>query len=66
MIQATLQMSRVHHLDDYDPNITVSGYKVEGVVLNVANCLEFTSMNILSGTITSRTWHLDAMLLYQC
>ena len=35
-------MSRVHHLDDYDPNIAVSGYKVERVVLNVAKCLEFT------------------------
>ena len=65
-MQATLQMSRVHHLDDYDPNIAVGGYKVEHVVLNVANCLEFTSMNILSETITSRTCHLDATLLYQC
>ena len=26
MIQATLQMSRVHHFDDYDPNIAVSSY----------------------------------------
>ena len=30
-ILSTLQMSRVHHLDKYDPNITVSGYKLERI-----------------------------------
>lgn len=24
-------MSRVHHLDEYDPNIAVSGYKLERI-----------------------------------
>ena len=28
MILSTPQMSRVHHLDEYDPNIAVSGYKL--------------------------------------
>ena len=31
MILSTLQMSRVHHLDEYDPNIVVSGYKLERI-----------------------------------
>ena len=31
-------------------------------VLNLANCLEFTSMNILSGTITSSTWYCKIYL----
>ena len=31
-------------------------------VLNLANCLEFTSMNILSGTITSSTWYCTIYL----
>ena len=29
MILSTPQMSRVHRLDEYDPNIAVSGYKLE-------------------------------------
>ena len=29
MILSTLQMSRVYHLDEYDPNIGVSGYRLE-------------------------------------
>ena len=60
MILSTPQMSRVHHLDEYDPNIAVSGYK-----LNLANCLEFTSINILSRTITPCTRYQDATPLYQ-
>ena len=63
MILSTRQMSRVHHLDEYDPKIAVSGSKLE--VLNLANCLKFTSMNILSGTITSSIHYLDATPLYQ-
>ena len=31
MILSTPQMSRVHHLDEYDPNIAVSGYKLERI-----------------------------------
>ena len=31
MILSTPQMSRVHHLDEYDPNIVVSGYKLERI-----------------------------------
>ena len=31
MILSTPQMSRIHHLDEYDPNIVVSGYKVERI-----------------------------------
>ena len=31
MILSTPQMSRVHHLDVYDPNIAVSGYKLERI-----------------------------------
>ena len=31
MILSTPQMSRVHHLDEYDPNIAVSGYKLEHI-----------------------------------
>ena len=31
MILSTPQMSRVHHLDEYDPSIAVSGYKVERI-----------------------------------
>ena len=31
MILSTPQMSRVHHLDEYDPNIAVSGYKQERI-----------------------------------
>ena len=31
MILSTPQMSRVHHLDEYDPNITVSGYELERI-----------------------------------
>ena len=32
MILSTSQMSRVHHLDEYDPNnISVSGYKLERI-----------------------------------
>ena len=31
MILSTPQMSRVHHLDEYDPNIAVSGYKLESI-----------------------------------
>ena len=31
MILSTLQMPRVHHLDEYDPNIVVSGYKLERI-----------------------------------
>ena len=31
MILSTPQMSRVHHLDKYDSNILVSGYKLECV-----------------------------------
>ena len=52
-ILSTPQMSRGHHFDEYDPNVAVSGYKLE--LLNPANCLEFTSLNTLSGTITSQT-----------
>ena len=63
MILSTLQMSRVHHLDEYDPNIVVSGYKQERI--KSCNCLEFTSMSILSGTITSSTRYLDATPLYR-
>ena len=54
----------LHHLDEYDANIAVSGYKLVNV-LNLANCLEFISMNILSGTITSSTRYQDATPLYQ-
>ena len=54
----------LHHLDEYDANIVVSGYKLVNV-LNLANCLEFISMNILSGTITSNTQYQDATPLYQ-
>ena len=64
MILSTLQMSRVRHLDEYDPNIAVPGYKLERI-LNLANCLEFTSTNTLSGTITSSTRYQDATPLYQ-
>ena len=60
---STPKMSRVHDLDEYDPNIAGSGSKLE--VLNFANCLEFTSINILSGTITSSIRYLDATPLYQ-
>ena len=63
MILSTPQMSRVHHLDEYDPNIVVSGYKQERI--KSCNCLEFTSMSILSGTITSSTRYLDATPLYR-
>ena len=31
MILSTPQMSRVHRLDEYDPNIAVSGYKLERI-----------------------------------
>ena len=31
MILSSPQMSRVHHLDEYDPNIAVSGYKLERI-----------------------------------
>ena len=31
MILFTPQMSRVHHLDEYDPNMAVSGYKLERI-----------------------------------
>ena len=31
MILSTPRMSRVHHLDEYDPNIAVSGYKLERI-----------------------------------
>ena len=31
MILSTPQMSRVHHPDEYDPNIVVSGYKLERI-----------------------------------
>ena len=31
MILSTQQMSRVHHLDEYDPNIAVSDYKLERI-----------------------------------
>ena len=31
MILSTPQLSRVHHLDEYDPNILVSGYKLERI-----------------------------------
>ena len=31
MILSTPQMFRVHHLDEYDPNIKVSGYKLERI-----------------------------------
>ena len=31
MILSTPQMSRVHHVDEYDPNIAVSGYKLERI-----------------------------------
>ena len=31
MILSTPQMSRVHHLDEYDPNIAVSGYKLKRI-----------------------------------
>ena len=31
MILSTPQMSRVHHFDEYDPNIVVSGYKLERI-----------------------------------
>ena len=31
MILSTPQMSRAHHLDEYDPNIAVSGYKLERI-----------------------------------
>ena len=31
MILSIPQMSRVHHLDEYDPNIAVSGYKLERI-----------------------------------
>ena len=31
MILSTLHMSRVHHLDEYDLNIAVSGYKLERI-----------------------------------
>ena len=60
IILSTRQMSRVHQ---YDPQIAVSGSKLE--VLNLTNCLKFTSMNILSGTITSNIHYLDATPLYQ-
>ena len=63
IILSTRPMSRVHHLEEYDPQIAVSGSKLE--VLNLTNCLKFTSMNILSGTITSSIHYLDATPLYQ-
>ena len=31
MILSTQQMSRVHHFDEYDPKIVVSGYKLERI-----------------------------------
>ena len=31
MILSSLQMTIVHHLDEYDPNIAVSGYKLERI-----------------------------------
>jgi len=31
MTLSTPQMSRVHHLDEYDPNIAVSGYKLKRI-----------------------------------
>ena len=31
MILSTPQLSRVHHLDECDPNIAVSGYKLERI-----------------------------------
>ena len=31
MILSTPQMFRVHHRDEYDPNIVVSGYKLERI-----------------------------------
>ena len=31
MILSTPQMSRKHHLDEYDPNIVVSGYTLERI-----------------------------------
>ena len=31
MILSTRQMSRVHHLQEYDPNISVSGYNLERI-----------------------------------
>ena len=31
MILFTPQMSRVHHLDEYDPNMAVSSYKLERI-----------------------------------
>ena len=31
MILSTPQMSRVHHFDEYDPNIAVIGYKLERI-----------------------------------
>ena len=31
MILSTQQMSKRHHLDEYDPNIAVSGYKLESI-----------------------------------
>ena len=31
MILSTPQISRVHHLDEYDPNVAVSGYKLERI-----------------------------------
>ena len=40
IILSTRQMSRVHHLDEYDPKITVSGSKLE--VLSLTNRWKFT------------------------
>ena len=50
MILSTPQISRVHHLDEYVPNIAVSGYKLERIksckLLGVHG-----SMNIFSGDL---------------
>ena len=57
MILSTAQMSRVHHLDEHDPNIAVSGYKLERI----------KSCKLLGAHINDRvvTWYMGSGLKAQ-